>query len=108
MDQDKSAATQVKEAVWWYTQAAVVLAILFAAGLFLGWQLWGSGDSGAPALRERVVAMDQEINRIKNERESCSKVLEVTRGRQQTMEKEMNALKAGGGGAAAAAGAATP
>lgn len=94
MDQDNSAAAQVKEAVWWYTQATVVLLLLFGAGLFLGWQLWGSGDEGAVALRARAVTMDQEMNRIKNEREDCQKVLEVTRGRQGAMEKELNALKA--------------
>jgi hypothetical protein len=93
MAQDDPAA-QVKEALWWYTQAAVVLLILFGAGLFLGWTLWGSGDQGAPHLRERAIAMDQEINRIKNEREDCNKVLEVTRVRQAAMEKELNALKA--------------
>jgi hypothetical protein len=100
MEQEKSAATQVKEAVWWYTQATVVLLLLFAAGLFLGWTLWGSGDEGAPALRTRVISMDQEINRIKNEREDCQKVLEVTRSRQATLEKEMNALRAAGAPAA--------
>jgi len=94
MDEDKTAATQVKEAVWWYTQATVVLLLLFGAGAFLGWQLWGSGDEGAIALRARVVAMDQELNRIKNEREDCQKVLEVTRGRQAVIEKEIAALKA--------------
>lgn len=97
MDQGQSAATQVKEAAWWYTQAIVVLVLLFAAGTFLGWQLWGSGDDGAVVLRQRVVTMDQDINRIKNEREDCSKVLEVTRVRQTALEKEMNALKAKAG-----------
>lgn len=94
MDQDKSAAAQVKEAVWWYTQATIVLLLLFGAGAFLGWQLWGSGEDGAVALRAKVVAMDQDLNRIKNEREDCQKVLEVTRGRQAAMDKEMAALKA--------------
>jgi hypothetical protein len=102
---DKTAATQVKEAVWWYTQATVVLAILFGAGLFLGWTLWGAGEQGAVHLRARAVAMDQDFNRIKNEREDCQKVLEVTRTRQATTEKELAALKAR---AAAPAAPATP
>ena len=93
MEQDKSAADQVKEAVWWYTQATIVLLLLFGAGAFLGWQLWGSGEDGAIALRAKLVTMDQDLNRIKNEREDCQKVLEVTRGRQAAMDKEMAALK---------------
>jgi predicted negative regulator of RcsB-dependent stress response len=97
MDEEKSAANQVKDAVWWYTQATIVLLLLFGAGLFLGWQLWGSGEAGAVALRAQAVVMDQDFNRIKNEREGCQKVLEVTRIRQAATEKELAALKAGSG-----------
>jgi len=91
---DQEAAAAVKEAAWWYTQAGLTLLATFLAGTFLGWQLWGSGASGAPALRTRVVTMDQEINRVKNEREDCQKVLQVTQGRQATLEKDIAALRA--------------
>ena len=96
MEQEKSPAAQVKEAAWTYTAWTLVLVIVFGAGTFLGWQLWGSGEDGAVALRARVVTQDQEFNRVKNEREDCQKVLEVTRSRQGTLEKEMAALRAGG------------
>lgn len=91
---DEEAAAAVKEAAWWYTQAGLTLLATFLAGTFLGWQLWGSGDAGAPALRAKVVTMDQDINRVKNEREDCQKVLQVTQGRQSTLEKELSALRA--------------
>lgn len=91
---DDEAAAAVKDAAWWYTQAGLTLLATFLAGTFLGWQLWGSGDAGAPTLRNRVVSMDQEINRVKNEREDCQKVLQVTQGRQATLEKEISSLRA--------------
>ena len=94
--EDDSAAEQVKEAAWWYTQAILTLLATFLAGTFLGWQLWGHGDDGAPALRTKVVTMDQEINRVKNQREDCQQVLEVTRGRQGAIEKELTSLRAKG------------
>ena len=46
----KSPQDQVKEAVWRYTAQGVILAVVFGAGLFVGYQKWGSGEMGQPAL----------------------------------------------------------
>lgn len=94
MEQEKSAADQVKEAVWQYTQSGLVLLVVFLAGVFLGFQLWGAGEQGAPMLRRLKVENDQKINKLTNEREDCNKVLQVTRERQGATEKELAALKA--------------
>jgi hypothetical protein len=93
MDEDKSAATQVKEAVWTYTGWALVLTVVFLAGLFLGYELWGSGEMGQPSLAKRVTKLDEDFNRVKNEREDCKKVLEVTQTRKAAADKELEALK---------------
>ncbi len=93
MQPEKSAADQVKEAVWVYTQRVVIVLLFFGAGLFLGYQLWGAGDMGQPALAERVVKLDEDLNRIKNEREDCQKVLQVTQTRYDAMQKELQALR---------------
>jgi uncharacterized protein HemX len=93
-DEEKSAAEQVKEAAWTYTAWTLVLALTFGAGLFLGHQLWAAGENGQPQLLARTQKLEEDINRIKNERESCQKVLEVTRGRQSGLEKEIESLKA--------------
>ena len=99
---EKSPADQVKEAVWKYTAQGLTLVIVFGAGLFLGSQLWGpgAGDMGQPALAKRVEDLDLEINRVKNEREDCQKVLGVTRSREtdakekaKELKKELKALK---------------
>jgi predicted negative regulator of RcsB-dependent stress response len=94
MEPEKSAADQVKDAVWVYTQRTIVALLLFGAGLFLGYQLWGAGEMGQPALAARVEKLDQDMNRVKNEREDCQKVLQVTQTRKEAVEKELQALKA--------------
>lgn len=91
---DKTAADQVKDAAWAYTQRVIIVLLFFGAGIFLGYQLWGAGEMGQPALAERVAKLDQDVNRIKNEREDCQKVLQVTQTRKDTADKELAALKA--------------
>lgn len=94
MEQDKSPAAQVKEAAWKYTAQGLTLLVVFGAGVFLGFQLWGAGDAGARHLRERLPQLELELNRIKNEREDAQKKFEVTEARRAQLEKELNALKA--------------
>lgn len=94
MQEEKSAADQVKDAAWAYTQRTIVLLLVFGGGVFLGYQLWGSGEMGQPALAERVAKFEQDFNRVKNEREDCQKVLQVTQTRKEAADKELAALKA--------------
>lgn len=94
MSDDKTAAEQVKEAAWTYTAWALVLIVTFCAGLFLGWQMWGSGEMGQPALAAKSTQLEDSLNKIKNEREDCKKVLGVTQSRQESLQKEIDALKA--------------
>jgi predicted negative regulator of RcsB-dependent stress response len=91
--EQKSPGEQVKEAVWQYTGYALIMAVVFGAGLFAGYQMWGAGEMGQPVLAKRVATLDQDFNRIKNEREDCQKVLEVTRTRNDSLQKEVAALK---------------
>lgn len=94
MQPEKTAADQVKDAAWVYTQRVIVVLLFFGAGIFLGYQKWGAGDEGQPALLALKEANAKEINRIKNEREDCQKVLQVTQTRKESVEKELAALKA--------------
>ena len=54
--EDDLAKKQVQEAVWAWAGRVIVLAVTFGFGFFAAWVLWGSGATGAPALREKVVA----------------------------------------------------
>ncbi|MFN8599677.1 MAG: hypothetical protein U0842_04360 [Candidatus Binatia bacterium] len=94
---EKTAADQVKEQVWLYTQYLIIVLLFFGAGLFLGYQKWGAGDLGQPALLALKESNEKDINRLKNEREDCQKVLQVTQTRKEAVDKELAALKAKAG-----------
>jgi len=94
MESEKSAASQVKEAAWTYAAWVLVLTVVFLAGVFLGYSLWGSGDMGQPALAKRTAQLDQDLNRVKNEREGCQKTLEVTKTRMDQCNKDLETAKA--------------
>ena len=94
MQEDKTAADQVKDAAWQYTQRVIIVLMFFGGGLFLGYQLWGAGENGQPALMELKAKLEQDVNRIKNEREDCEKVKQVTQARKEAADKELAALKA--------------
>ena len=94
---DKTAADQVKDAAWVYTQRVIVVLLFFGAGIFLGYQRWGAGETGQPALLALKEQNEKEIGRIKNEREDCQKVLQVTQTRKDQADKELAALKAKAG-----------
>ena len=94
---DKTAADQVKDAAWAYTQRVIIMLLFFGGGLFLGYQLWGAGENGQPALLALKETNEKDINRLKNEREDCQKVLQVTQTRKDQTDKELAALKAKAG-----------
>jgi hypothetical protein len=94
---DKTAADQVKDAAWAYTQRVIIVLLFFAGGIFLGYQKWGAGETGQPALLALKETNEKDINRLKNEREDCQKVLQVTQTRKDQADKELAALKAKSG-----------
>ena len=42
---EKTAADQVKDAAWVYTQRIIIVLLFFGAGIFLGYQKWGAAIS---------------------------------------------------------------
>lgn len=66
MAEEKTPQEQVKEALWRYTGWAVIILACIGAGTFIGFTAWGD----APELRKEVERLGNEINELKNERES--------------------------------------
>lgn len=79
--EDDAAKQRVQEAVWAWTQRAVVLATMFGAGFFTGWWLYGYGPNGAPSLRLQTVKQDEAMVECKNKRVDVEGKLTVTEGR---------------------------
>ena len=91
MAEEKTPQQVVKEAVWWYTQVAFTLLAVLGAGYYLGYLQWGD----APKLKKRVTQLEQDVVKLRNEREALNSQLAlVTRDRDD--------CKKGGGAAAAA------
>jgi hypothetical protein len=88
--EDDLAKKQVQEAVWAWAGRVIVLAVAFGFGFFAAFILWGSGASGAPALRQQVQAMDQQILELKNKRVDIEGQLTVVTGRLAECQKNLN------------------
>ncbi len=91
MSQAGHEAEEVKETIWVYTQYAVVLAICFGAGTFLGWTLWGDASTLKVDLDKTV----EQVNTLKNERETLKSQLALATRDKDACQKQ---LAAGGGG----------
>jgi hypothetical protein len=88
--EDELAKKQVQEAVWVWAGRLLVLAVVFGAGFFSAWLLYGSGTTGAPALRTQVAAMEQQILELKNKRVDIEGQLTVVTGRLTECQKNLN------------------
>lgn len=91
MSQAGHEAEEVKETIWVYTQYAVVLAIVFGAGTFLGYSLWGD----AATLKTDLDKSVEQVNTLKNERETLKSQLALATRDKDACQKQ---LSAGGGG----------
>lgn len=91
MSQAGHEAEEVKETIWVYTQYAVVLAIVFGAGTFLGYSLWGD----AATLKVDLDKTVEQVNTLKNERETLKSQLALSTRDKEACQKQ---LAAGGGG----------
>jgi len=86
---DDEAKKRVQEAAWTMVIRGATLAVVFGFGFFAGWLLWGSGENGAPALRELKVAQESEILERKNKMVDVEGRLEVATGKLTTCTTEL-------------------
>ena len=67
-EQEKSAADELKEAVWSWGQTIVVTLVLLGAGYLGGYFQWGD----AAELRQHKKQLEDQIVDLKNQRETLS------------------------------------
>jgi hypothetical protein len=79
--EDELAKKQVQEAVWAWAGRIIVLSVTFGFGFFAAWVLWGSGTTGAPALRTKVEQIDAQMLEAKNKNVDVGGRLTVCEGR---------------------------
>ena len=82
-------AEQLRERIWVYAQRGVIMAVVFFAGLFVGYQLWGQ----ATQLREQNEELTERNQSLVKERDTeRSKVTLVERDKKE-LERQLDELR---------------
>ncbi len=85
---EAAAKARVKEAAWAWIQRALVLGVAFGFGFFASWLLYGSGEEGAPHLRQVSKQQAAQIVDLKNNKIDIQGKLEVVEGRLSRCETD--------------------
>lgn len=90
VEEEGTEAEQLRERIWTYAQRGVVMAVVFFAGLFVGYQLWGQ----ATQLREQVEDLTERNQSLVKERDTeRSKVTLVERDKKE-LERALDDVNA--------------
>jgi predicted negative regulator of RcsB-dependent stress response len=82
-------AEQLRERIWTYAQRGVMMAVVFCAGIFLGYQFWGH----ATLLQEKVDELSERTQSLVKERDTeRSKVTLVERDKKE-LERLLDEVK---------------
>jgi hypothetical protein len=90
IDDDAESKARVQEAVWTWTGRILVLLVVFGAGAFLGWILWGTGNAGAVQLRPRVGELESQLTEQRKKVIDCEGKLVVVQGRLNEVQRAAN------------------
>lgn len=92
--EDELAKKTIQDAVWTWAGRILTLLVVFGGGWFVGWIMYGSGLTGAPALREKVPQIEATIIELKNQRVGIEGRLTVTEGRLEQCNKALQEARA--------------
>src|SRR6059036_3367535 len=81
---------QLSERVWSFAQRGVVLLVAMMAGLFIGYQLWGS----AGQLKEQVAQLEEKVNIREKERDTLKSQMAIIDRDKKEAEKRFQDLQA--------------
>ena len=92
--EDEQAKKVIMDAVWTWSGRILTLLVVFGAGWFTGWVMYGSGVQGAPALRLKVPELESNITDLKNQRVGIEGRLTVAEGRLEQCNKALQETRA--------------
>ena len=87
--EDELAKKTITDAIWVWSGRILTLLVVYGAGWFTGWVMYGSGIEGAPALRLKVPQLESTITDLKNQRVDIDGRLTVSEGRLQQCNKAL-------------------
>lgn len=92
--EDELAKKTIQDAIWTWAGRILTLLVVFGGGFFVGWVMYGSGQEGAPALRQRVPQLEATITELKNQRVGIEGRLTVTEGRLEQCNRALQEARA--------------
>ena len=87
--EDELAKKTITDAIWVWSGRILTLLVVYGAGWFTGWVMYGQGQQGAPELRLKVPQLESTITDLKNQRVDIDGRLTVSEGRLQQCNKAL-------------------
>ncbi|MBX3025111.1 hypothetical protein KF840_09395 [bacterium] len=86
----QSEAEALRDKVWTFAQWGVIGLVVFLAGLFLGWQLWGQ----ATKLQAQVEELNDKVQNVIKERDTKSSQITLIERDKKELQRQVEELKA--------------
>jgi hypothetical protein len=83
-------AEALRDKVWTFAQWGVIGLVVFLAGLFLGWQLWGQ----ATKLQAQVDELNDKVQNVVKERDTKSSQITLIERDKKELQRQVEELKA--------------
>lgn len=87
---EAEAREELRDKVWVFAQRGVVGLVVFLAGLFLGYQLWGQ----ATALQEKVDELTDRMQSLVKERDTERSRITLIERDKKELERQIEELRA--------------
>lgn len=81
---------QLRDKIWQFAQRGVVALVVFLAGLFLGYQLWGQ----ATKLQTQVEDLTDKVQSVIKERDTERSRITLIERDKKELERQLEELKA--------------
>ena len=83
-------AEALRDKVWTFAQWGVIGLVVFLAGLFLGYQLWGQ----ATKLQAQVEELNDKVTNVVKERDTKSSQITLIERDKKELQRQVEELKA--------------